>query len=106
MSSENQAALEQEYARFNGVWAFELVEVEGKQQPEAPFPANKMIVAAADRRFVVIQGAKITRGVFHLDPYEDSEANRGHRHRRGREKLFHPVDLRTGGRHLQGVRVV
>jgi uncharacterized protein (TIGR03067 family) len=68
MSSDNQSALEQEYLRFEGVWAFDLVEVEGKKQPEAPFPANKMIVVAAERRFVVIQGPKITRGVFQLDP--------------------------------------
>ena len=68
MNANNQSDLEHEYARFDGVWAFDLVEVEGKKQPEAPFPAHKMIVVGAERRFIVVQGLKITRGVFHLDP--------------------------------------
>ena len=68
MSSDNQDAIEKEHAQFGGVWSFALVEVEGAKQPEAPFETNKMIVVAAERRFIVVQGPKITRGVFQMDP--------------------------------------
>jgi uncharacterized protein (TIGR03067 family) len=67
-NSDNQAATAKEYAQFEGVWRFALVEVEGAKQPEMPFETNKIIFISAERRYIVIQGTKITRGVFHLDP--------------------------------------
>lgn len=57
----------EEYARFEGVWSFAHVEVEGKTQPEAPFPGHKIIITK-DGHFVVVQGPRITRGVFKVDP--------------------------------------
>jgi uncharacterized protein (TIGR03067 family) len=68
MSSDNQNALEKDYALFNGVWAFNLVVVDGAKQPDVPFETNKMIVVSAERRFIVVQGKKITRGIFQMDP--------------------------------------
>ena len=67
-SSDNQAAIAKEYAQFEGVWRFALVEVEGAKQPEMPFETNKIIFISAERRYIVVQGTKITRGVFQLDP--------------------------------------
>jgi uncharacterized protein (TIGR03067 family) len=68
MSFDNQNAVEKDYALFNGVWAFDLVEVNGVKQPGVPFKTHKMIVVSAERRFIVVQGKKITRGVFQMDP--------------------------------------
>jgi uncharacterized protein (TIGR03067 family) len=68
MSSDPPNALEKDYALFNGVWAFDLVEVDGAKQPAVPFETHKMIVVSAERRFIVVQGKKITRGVFQMDP--------------------------------------
>ena len=34
----------EELARFEGVWRFAAVEVEGKKQPEAPFSTNRIII--------------------------------------------------------------
>ena len=68
MSFDNQNATEKDYALFNGVWAFDLVEVNGVKQPDVPVETHKMIVVSAERRFIVIQGKKITRGVFEMDP--------------------------------------
>ena len=56
-----------EHARFEGVWRFAVVEVEGKKQPEAPFATNKIIIRA-DGSYVVVQGQRITRGQFKVDP--------------------------------------
>ena len=67
MSSDNQNAIEKDYALFNGVWAFDLVEVDGAKQPDVPFETNRMIVVSAERRFIVVQGKKITRGSFTMD---------------------------------------
>lgn len=67
MSFDDQSAIEKDYALFNGVWAFDLVEVNGAKQPDVSFETNKMIVVSAERRFVVVQGKKITRGVFQMD---------------------------------------
>jgi uncharacterized protein (TIGR03067 family) len=64
--SEDEDATKKDYARFGGVWKFELVEVEGAKQPDAPFDTNKIIVGR-DGRFVVVQGERITRGKFKLD---------------------------------------
>ena len=68
MSTDNQNAIEKDYALFNGVWAFDLVEVDGAKQPDVPIETHKMIVVSAERRFIVVQGKKITRGVFQMDP--------------------------------------
>ncbi len=57
----------QEYTRLEGVWRFVLVEVDGNKQPEAPFPAHRIIILK-DGRYAVVQGPKITRGVVKLDP--------------------------------------
>jgi len=66
MGSDNGDATKKEYARFEGVWRFALVEVEGTKQPEAPFGTNKIIIWG-DGQFVVVQGQRITRGRFELD---------------------------------------
>ena len=65
-ASAEDAAVK-ELARFEGVWSFTLVEVEGVKQPEAPFATNKMIVLK-DGRYVIVQGPRITHGVIKLDP--------------------------------------
>ena len=54
-------------ARFEGVWRIALVEVEGVKQPDVSFAAHKVIIAT-DGDFVVVQGPKVTRGKFKLDP--------------------------------------
>ena len=60
--------LKKEYGRFEGVWSFSQVVVNGvKQQASLPFPANKMI-ALKDGRYVVVQGSRITYGTVKLDP--------------------------------------
>jgi uncharacterized protein (TIGR03067 family) len=64
---DDQAAAAKERARFEGVWRFALVEVEGTRQPEAPFATNKIIIRG-DGSYVVIQGQRITRGQFQVDP--------------------------------------
>jgi len=66
VGSDNADATKKEYARFEGVWRFALVEVEGTKQPEAPFGTNKIIIWG-DGQFVVVQGQRITRGRFELD---------------------------------------
>jgi uncharacterized protein (TIGR03067 family) len=68
MSFENRDAIEKDYTLFNGVWAFDVVEVNGVKQAGVPFDTHKMIVVSAERRFIVVQGEKITRGVFQIDP--------------------------------------
>jgi uncharacterized protein (TIGR03067 family) len=56
-----------EVARFEGVWRFALVEVEGVKQVDVPFETNKIIIRA-DGTYVVVQGQRITRGQFKVDP--------------------------------------
>jgi uncharacterized protein (TIGR03067 family) len=63
----NDEVTKKEYARFEGTWSFALVEVEGVKQPEAPFETHKIIIEK-DGRFIVVQGPRITRGVFKVDP--------------------------------------
>jgi len=48
------------------VWSLALVEVEGVKQPAAAFGTTKVIISK-DGSFVVVQGPKVTRGVFKLD---------------------------------------
>jgi uncharacterized protein (TIGR03067 family) len=67
MGADSEDATKQEYARFEGVWRFALVEVEGVKQPDAPFESNKMIITK-DGNFIVVQGTRITRGKLKLDP--------------------------------------
>lgn len=67
-SSDNQVAFAKEYAQLEGVWRFALVEAEGVKQPEMPFETNKLIFISAERRYIVVQGRKITHAVFQLDP--------------------------------------
>ena len=67
MSSADNDAMTQEHARFEGVWSFDLVEVDGVKQPEAPFATNKMVISK-DGSFVVVQGPRITRGFMKSDP--------------------------------------
>jgi uncharacterized protein (TIGR03067 family) len=66
LSADNDEAVRKEYARFEGVWSFALVEVEGARQRAAPFETNKVIIWN-DGNFLVVQGARITRGRFDLD---------------------------------------
>lgn len=56
-----------EQARFEGVWSFALVEVEGKKQAETPFASNKIVILK-DGNYMVLQGQRITRGVLTVDP--------------------------------------
>jgi uncharacterized protein (TIGR03067 family) len=60
-------AATKDLARFEGVWRIALVEVEGVRQPDASFVAHKVIIGN-DGVFVVVQGPKVTRGKFKLDP--------------------------------------
>jgi uncharacterized protein (TIGR03067 family) len=48
------------------VWSFALVEVDGVKQPAVPFETHKVIIAR-DGSFVVVQGARVTRGRIKLD---------------------------------------
>jgi uncharacterized protein (TIGR03067 family) len=67
LGSDGEDATKTEYARFEGVWSFVVVDVEGTKQPALPFATNKIIIAS-DGRFIVVQGLKVTPGVFKLDP--------------------------------------
>ena len=67
LGSDGEDATKKEYARFEGVWSFAVVDVEGTKQPAPPFESNKIIIAQ-DGRFIVVQGPKVTRGIFKLDP--------------------------------------
>jgi len=69
LGSDGEDATKKEYARFEGVWSFALIDVEGTKQPLPPFESNRIIIAH-DGRFVVVQGPKVTRGVFKLDPMQ------------------------------------
>jgi uncharacterized protein (TIGR03067 family) len=60
-------AAKDDHARFEGVWSFAKVEVDGKEQPPPPFPTNKILIRK-DGRYVVVQGPRITHGVVKLDP--------------------------------------
>jgi uncharacterized protein (TIGR03067 family) len=62
----NDDATKEEYARFESTWSFALVDVEGVKQPEVPFETHKIIISK-NGQFVVVQGARVTRGVFKLD---------------------------------------
>jgi uncharacterized protein (TIGR03067 family) len=63
---DDDAATQKERDRFEGVWRFALVEVDGVKQPEAPFASNKVIISK-DGSNVIVQGPRITRGVIKLD---------------------------------------
>jgi uncharacterized protein (TIGR03067 family) len=67
MASESENLIKEEYARFEGTWSFAHVEVDGKKQPEQPFETNKTIISERGR-YVVVQGARVTPGVFKIDP--------------------------------------
>jgi uncharacterized protein (TIGR03067 family) len=64
---DDKEAARKEHALFEGVWRFARVEVEGVRQPEAPFETNKIIIRG-DGSYVVVQGQRITRGEFKVDP--------------------------------------
>lgn len=66
MAPEIDDVTKKEYARFEGTWSFAFVEVEGKKQPDVPFETNKTIISKGGR-YVVVQGNKITPGIFKLD---------------------------------------
>ena len=55
-----------ELAKFEGVWSFSRVVVDGAQQPAQPFTTNKMIILK-DGRYVVVQGSTITHGIMKVD---------------------------------------
>jgi len=67
VGADNKDAAMKEYAKFEGVWRFALVEVEGVKQPDAPFETNKLIISK-DGGFTIVQGPKITQGTLKLDP--------------------------------------
>jgi uncharacterized protein (TIGR03067 family) len=66
LGADADEAAKKEYARFEGVWSFALVEVEGAKQPDVPFERNKIIISR-DGNFIVMQGQRITRGQFRVD---------------------------------------
>ncbi len=66
MGADPEDAVKKELARFEGVWSFALVEVDGKKQPEVPFETNKFIVSK-DGSYIIVQGPRITRGTITLD---------------------------------------
>jgi len=57
----------QEYAKFEGVWRFARVEVDGVRQPDMPFATNRLIISR-DGSFTIVQGRTVTRGTVRLDP--------------------------------------
>jgi uncharacterized protein (TIGR03067 family) len=65
--SGDMEAAKKDLARFEGVWRIALIEVEGVKQPAASFAAHRVIISN-DGYFVVVQGPKVTRGKFKLDP--------------------------------------
>jgi uncharacterized protein (TIGR03067 family) len=65
--TSDSEALKNEYARFEGVWRLDLVEVEGVKRPPASYETTRVIILK-NGKFVVAQGPRITRGVFKLDP--------------------------------------
>jgi uncharacterized protein (TIGR03067 family) len=67
LGSDGEDVSKKDYARFVGVWSFAVIDVEGTKQPTPPFDSNKVIIAE-DGRFIVVQGPKVTRGIFKLDP--------------------------------------
>jgi uncharacterized protein (TIGR03067 family) len=67
VGADNEKAANQEYARFQGVWRFALIEVDGVKQDEAPLATNKLIISK-DGRYVIVQGDRITHGILKLDP--------------------------------------
>jgi uncharacterized protein (TIGR03067 family) len=67
LGADGQDPAAKELARFEGVWSFALVEVDGAKQREAPFATNKLLILK-DGRFAIMQGPRITRGNLKLDP--------------------------------------
>jgi uncharacterized protein (TIGR03067 family) len=67
LPADSQEPAAKELARFEGVWSFAQVEVDGAKQPEAPFATNKLLILK-DGRFAIMQGPRITRGALKLDP--------------------------------------
>jgi uncharacterized protein (TIGR03067 family) len=64
---DGEEAKKKEYARFEGTWSFALVEVDGTKRPSGPFATHKIIIGK-EGRFIVVQGPRVTRGSFKLDP--------------------------------------
>jgi uncharacterized protein (TIGR03067 family) len=64
---DDKEAATKEIARFEGAWRFAMVEVEGVKQADVPFETNKIIIRG-DGTYVVVQGQRITRGRFNVDP--------------------------------------
>jgi uncharacterized protein (TIGR03067 family) len=67
VASSGDEAVKKDLAQLEGVWRITLVEVEGVQQPAASFAAHKVILWNGGD-FVVVQGPKVTRGKFKVDP--------------------------------------
>jgi uncharacterized protein (TIGR03067 family) len=65
--SDDAEAAKKDFARFEGVWKIALVEVDGVKQAEASFASHRVIIGK-DGAFVVVQGPKVIRGKFTLDP--------------------------------------
>jgi uncharacterized protein (TIGR03067 family) len=55
-----------ELARFEGVWRFDQVDVNGTKQPVPSFDTNKMIITK-EGRYTIAQGPRITRGIVKVD---------------------------------------
>lgn len=52
--------------RFEGVWSFASVEVDGAKQPAQPFETNK-IVFDRSGAYLVVEVSRVTRGTYQLD---------------------------------------
>jgi uncharacterized protein (TIGR03067 family) len=65
--SDRDDAIRKELTRFEGLWSFARVVVDGKEQTPGPFPTNRMIILR-DGRYVIAQGPRITHGTLEVDP--------------------------------------
>ncbi len=63
---DGESAVSQDAARMEGVWRFDMVEVDGAKRPELPFATNKVIILK-NGRFVIMQGSRFTHGMMKID---------------------------------------
>jgi uncharacterized protein (TIGR03067 family) len=65
--SADESAAKPAMGQLEGVWSFVLVKVDGKEQPSAGHPADRMIIQR-DGRFTVVQRPRITHGALTVNP--------------------------------------
>lgn len=67
MSAGDDAAVKKDLVRFEGVWSFASVIVDGKKQPAVPATTNRLITWK-DGHCLVQQGTRLTRSIIKIDP--------------------------------------